>query len=132
MTDQASQANAYAGNVNAQNTSNGSSGNNSGGSTVNPLVEKLQGKASRAKSAARKYARKADESFLVYRQAMGQYGGLIGMFENTDYFSYFLSAQQPRLMAEQAYSQYRYYQQESREAMERYNAYKSALNDLKN
>jgi RHS repeat-associated protein len=122
----------YATDLNNQNASNGSQGNNSGGSTVNPLVEALQGKASRAKHAAGKYSKLADESYTVYRQATSQYGQLIGMFENTDYFTYFLAAQQPKLMAEQAYSQYKYYKHEAREAMDRYNAYKQALKQVQN
>ena len=121
----------YAASANQQTKSGGSGGNNSGGSTVNPL-DVLQQKASSAKNAAQQCARQADAYFQVYQQNMSRYGNLIGVFENTDYFTYFLSAQQPKLMANQAYSQYRHWRERYEENMDRYNEYKSALKQSQN
>ncbi len=119
-------ANSYAIAVNQQNTFIGSRGSSTSGSTVTPLSVQLSDKASRAKRAGKGYAQQASGYYAEYQRQQALYQNLITSFQNTDYFNYFLASQEPKHLAEQAYSQYRYYQSQAEQAMERYSSYKSA------
>lgn len=96
-------------------------------SGVNPIDALRMRHAKSAASlgrAARGYSQRAGEFYNTYSQAKAAYDGLMTSFSNTDHFTYFVMAQEPKELAEQAYAQYRYYDRLASDARSQANYYK--------
>ena len=96
----------------------------------NPLFEVYRQRASESKRLATQYAGLAKQSYAAYQQANAQYKGLMSSFNNTDFFNYFLGAQQAKQMADQAYAQYQDYSERSSQLQRQYRKYLSLYDNL--
>lgn len=123
LSPRSDRANSHADQVNG-NTQRASA------SEVDPLtarISSLRRSVGRKRSSVSRALARADAFYAQYAQARSEYNQLVGLYNNSDYFNYFLAAQEPRRTSEAAYSQYQYFQERAREYQRSYDKYRNRL-----